>query len=243
LAFGRDEAEAGYRARASLLHGFADARDEYVRGWSEWQKGLLPLECSRQHPQGLYRLSGMVMRTHEAKDFPGAVIASLAVPWGDAKGDHDMGYHLVWARDMVNTVGGLLAIRQHEEARRVLFYLYTTQEPDGHWPQNMFLDGRPCWNGVQLDETAFVILLVGMARQEKALSDADLKFLWPMVRQAASFLVRHGPVRCPATTPRRWRWRSRRCWSRPTWPRPRASRGWPLTFGRRPTPGRAPSIA
>jgi glucoamylase len=194
LAFGRDEAEAGHRARASLLQGFDDARDEYVRAWSEWHKGLLPLQGSRQQPHDVYRLSAMVMRTHEAKDFPGAVVASLAVPWGDAKGDGDMGYHLVWARDMINTVGGLLAVRQHEDARRVLFYLYTTQEPDGHWPQNMFLDGRPCWNGVQLDETAFVILLVGLARREKALNDAELGFFWPMVRRAAGFLVRHGPV-------------------------------------------------
>src|SRR6185437_10705498 len=61
-------------------------------------------------------------------------------------------------------------------------------------PQNMFLDGRPCWNGIQLDETAYVVLMVGMAREEKALNDADLKFLWPMVRKAACFLVRHGPV-------------------------------------------------
>ena len=194
LAFGRDESEAGHRARASLLEGFAAARDEYVHAWSGWEKGLLPLEGSRQQPQDMYRLSAMVMRAHEAKDFPGAVVASLAVPWGAAKGDRDMGYHLVWARDMVNTVGGLLAVRGHEDARRVLFYLYTTQEADGHWPQNMFLDGRPCWSGVQLDEAAFVILLVGLARTEHALGDADLTFLWPMVRRAAGFLVRTGPV-------------------------------------------------
>ncbi len=136
----------------------------------------------------------MVMRVHESKTFPAALIASLAVPWGEARDDSDMGYHLVWPRDMVNTVGGLLAIREHEHARRVLFYLYVTQEADGHWPQNMFLDGRPCWHGVQLDETAFVILLVGMARQQRALRDDDLTFLWPMVRQAAGFLVRNGPL-------------------------------------------------
>src|SRR6185437_6639330 len=54
LAFGRDEAEAGYRARASLLQGFAAARDEYVRAWSEWLEGLLPLKGSRQQPHDVY---------------------------------------------------------------------------------------------------------------------------------------------------------------------------------------------
>jgi glucoamylase len=194
LAFGRDDAEAGHRARASLMQGYAAARERYIRSWSELHHSLLQLPAAHEHREDLYRISAMVMRVHEAKNFPGAVIASLAVPWGEARGDLDMGYHLVWPRDMVNTVGGLLAIREHEHARRVLFYLDVTQEADGHWPQNMFLDGRPSWTGVQLDETAFVILLVGMAHRHQALGDADLKFLWPMVSKAAGYLVRHGPL-------------------------------------------------
>ncbi len=194
VGFGRDANEAGHRARAGLLQGFEDARKEYVQAWRKWQKALLPLEGSRQHPQDLYHISAAVMRVHHAKSFPGGIVASLAIPWGFANGDGDMGYHLVWPRDMSQTVGGLLAIRQHEDARRVLFYLRVTQEADGHWPQNMFLDGRPWWTGIQLDETAFVVLLVDLARREKALGKGGLDFLWPMVRQAASYLVRNGPV-------------------------------------------------
>ena len=41
---------------------------------------------------------------------PGAMIASLSIPWGESKGDEDLGgYHLVWTRDMVNSTTGLLA--------------------------------------------------------------------------------------------------------------------------------------
>ncbi len=61
-----------------------------------------------------------------------------------------------------------------EDARRVLFYLQVTQEADGHWPQNMWLDGTPCWGGIQMDETAFPILLVDLARRESALGPGDL---------------------------------------------------------------------
>ena len=44
------------------------------------------------------------------QDYPGAFIASLSIPWGEAKGDEDTGgYHLVWTRDMVNSATGLLA--------------------------------------------------------------------------------------------------------------------------------------
>lgn len=194
LGFGRDEDDAAHRARASLLQGFAAAQDLYIADWQHWQKGLIAVKGSIEHPQNLYQISSAVMRVHEAKEFPGGIAASLATPWGASKGDNDKGYHLVWPRDMIQAVGGLLACRGHEDARRVLFFLLVTQEADGHWPQNMFLNGRPSWNGIQLDETAFVILLVDLARREGALRSEESHRLWPMVRKAAEYLLLHGPV-------------------------------------------------
>ena len=104
------------------------------------------------------------------------------------------GYHLVWSRDMVETAGALLAAGAHEDVRRALSYLQTTQQPDGHWSQNMWLDGSPYWNGIQMDETALPILLVDLAYREKALAEADLVRFWPMVRTAVGYLARNGPV-------------------------------------------------
>ena len=88
----------------------------------------------------------------------------------------------------------LLAAGAHEDVRRVLSYLQATQQPDGHWSQNMWLDGSPYWDGIQMDETALPILLVDLAHREKALAEADVARFWPMVRQAAGYLVRNGPV-------------------------------------------------
>jgi glucoamylase len=76
----------------------------------------------------------------------------------------------------------------------VLRYLQVTQEPDGHWSQNMWLDGRPYWHGVQMDETALPILLVDLAAREGVIDTAGRDALWPMVRRAAVFLARNGPV-------------------------------------------------
>jgi glucoamylase len=136
-----------------------------------------------------------VLRTHEASSFAGGYIASLSIPWGFAKGDEDLGgYHLVWPRDLVETAGGLLAAGAKNEARRVIHYLQAIQEEDGHWPQNCWLDGTAYWNGVQMDECAFPILLVDLARREGALPEAELRSLWPMVKQAAGFIVGNGPV-------------------------------------------------
>jgi glucoamylase len=58
----------------------------------------------------------------------------------------------------------------------------------------MWLDGTPYWSGLQMDETAFPILLVDLARREGILEAGDLAALWPMVRRASRFLVGHGPV-------------------------------------------------
>jgi len=66
-----------------------------------------------------------------------------------------------------------------------------TQEEDGHWPQNMWLDGTPYWNGVQMDETALPVLLADSVNRRDGLEGLNV---WPMVRAAAGYLVRNGPV-------------------------------------------------
>jgi glucoamylase len=137
-------------------------------------------------------VSVAVIKTHEDKGHPGGIIASLSIPWGSSKSDHDLGgYHLVWPRDLVESAGGLLAAGHARSARDALSFLMCTQEADGHWPQNMWLDGTSYWNGVQMDETGFPILLADALRRERALGDLRP---WPMVRRAASYLVRNGPV-------------------------------------------------
>jgi glucoamylase len=201
LGFGRAVAEAGQQARASLLAGFATARAQYLQEWQAWQGSLSVAEPVLPGRRDLVRLSAAVIRTHEDKSLAGGLIASLSIPWGCARGDEDLGgYHLVWPRDLVEAAGGLLAVGAHGDVRRILTYLAATQEADGHWPQNMWLDGTPYWHGLQLDETAFPILLVDLARREGALTVADRDRLWPMVRRAAGFLVRAGP----ATPQDRW---------------------------------------
>ena len=195
LGFGSRPAEAGHHALASLNDGFETARATYVREWQEWQDSCLRSADEEKSAYDAYRISLMVLRTHASKRIRGGLIASLSFPWGFSKSDDDMGgYHLAWPRDLVQSIGALLAAGGHEDVRDVLSYLHTTQEADGHWPQNMWLDGEHYWNGIQMDEAAFPILLIDLARREGALSTGDLERLWPMARRAAGFLVRNGPV-------------------------------------------------
>src|SRR6185369_6271687 len=187
--------EAGQHARISLFENFDKTKAAYVAGWKAWHKTIRSSTAPTGSRRSLYHLSAAVLQTHESKRVEGGVIASLSIPWGFSKGDNDLGgYHLTWPRDLVESASGLLAVGANDEVRRVLCYLQATQEADGHWAQNMWLDGTPYWNGIQMDETALPILLVDLARREKALSAADVARFWPMVRQAASYLVCNGPI-------------------------------------------------
>jgi glucoamylase len=193
LGFGPTAMEAGQHALITLLEDFDETHAEYVRGWRAWHARLVDGVPAEQRTR-LYHISAAVLRTHESKRVEGGIIASLSIPWGSSKPDDDLGgYHLVWPRDLVEIAGGFVAIGAHEHVRRVLRYLRVTQEPDGHWSQNMWLDGTPYWHGVQMDETALPILLVDLAAREGVIDRAARDAFWPMVRQAAGFLARNGP--------------------------------------------------
>jgi glucoamylase len=194
LGFGPTAMEAGQHALISLLEDFDGTQAEYIRAWKAWHKKLKD-GIPREARTPLYQTSAAVLRTHESKRVEGGIIASLSIPWGFSKPDDDLGgYHLVWPRDLVETAGGLIAIGAHEQVRRVLRYLQVTQEPDGHWSQNMWLDGTPYWHGIQMDETALPILLVDLAARHGVIDRGWRAALWPMVRRAAAFLARNGPV-------------------------------------------------
>jgi glucoamylase len=164
----------------------------YLSGWRSYHGGCLDLPAPSGNGLDLYRTSTAVLKTHATKGFPGGICASLSIPWGFANGDTDLGgYHLIWPRDLVESAGGLLAAGDVESARLTLVFLVATQEPDGHWPQNMWVTGVPWWDGIQMDETALPILLADTLRRDGALMSVSL---WPVVLSAAGYLVRNGPV-------------------------------------------------
>ena len=194
LGFGSIWSEAGQQALSTLLENYEAIREHYVMHWRDWHKRLISLD-EPQRDHDLYRASMAVLRTHESKDFLGGTIASLSIPWGFNKGDEDLGgYHLVWPRDLVETAGGFLAAGAIEDAMRVLRYLEVTQEADGRWAQNLWLDGRPYWGGLQMDEAALPILLVDLLCRKAPEAMEEPSRWWPMVRKAAGFLARNGPV-------------------------------------------------
>jgi glucoamylase len=160
LAFGESEQSALASLLQSLAIPFADHLEQYEAQWTAAAAGKVALGQSSQDGGNLYNSSYSVLRTHEDKEFRGALIASVAIPWGEAKGDGDLGgYHLVWTRDMVNSATALLAAGDKEASFRALIYLAVSQDADGGFAQNFWVDGSAYWKSIQLDETAFPIML------------------------------------------------------------------------------------
>ena len=213
MGFGVRSEEAALEATTALAVPFQAAWDEYVAAWRAFLRSTNSPPAQLVGPERtLYLTSAAVLRTHEDRTEPGAAVASLSVPWGNASNDRG-GYHLVWSRDLVEVAGAFVALGAQDSARRTLAYLIATQEPDGHWLQNQWLDGVAYWGGVQLDEAAYPILLVGALRCSGAAhmhgnapaAAAFEQLLVPealdrMILRAAGFLARNGP----ATMQDRW---------------------------------------
>ena len=198
LAFGNSPHAAVATLFQSLGIPFARHRERYIAQWRRATREIERLDKHSGDRGRLYSISHSLLLAHEDKIFAGAMIASASIPWGDAKGDEDLGgYHLVWTRDQVNSATALLASGATETARRALVYLVCSQHPDGGFAQNCWIDGTPYWKGIQLDEVAFPIMLAWRLWKAGALEDVDP---YPMVRSGAGFLIRHGP----ATQQERW---------------------------------------
>ncbi|HEV2275684.1 MAG TPA: glycoside hydrolase family 15 protein [Acidobacteriaceae bacterium] len=197
IALGEGHHSALTAAMGSLNTPFDQSLQRFIAQWHRvaTPAALKPAACDGGR---LLEISHNVLLSHEDKVFSGAFIASASVPWGQSKGDDDLGgYHLVWTRDMVQSATALLACGRIETARRALVYLACTQKPNGSFAQNFWVNGTPYWTGIQLDEVAFPIILAWRLWKLNGLGDFDI---FPFVERAAGFLVRHSPV----TQQERW---------------------------------------
>lgn len=192
LGLGHRLEEAGIQVRASLFRGFDAALEEYINGWRTVQSQAVDLSHVDNVAGSIFRISIAVLKTHQGKQFTGSLIASLSIPWGTHRGDHDLGgYHLIWPRDQVETADAFLAVNDLESAKQILIFLLSTQEADGHWPQNMWDDGKSYWSKVQLDETALPIFLAGQLKKANYLKRLNP---YMMVKKGVSYLLNNGPI-------------------------------------------------
>ena len=190
LGFGENTASAASAARGSLAKGFAAIRSEYEAGWRHYVSGLP--RVNDQHLVQLY-MAAMVLRGLEDKTFRGAVIASPSSPWGggaNANEPNTSGYHAVWSRDLYHVATAFMALGDHATANRLVDYLFRVQQkPDGSFPRNTWVDGKPIGDGggLQLDQVALPLVLAYQLGRNDAVT-------WRKhVKPAADFIVQRGP--------------------------------------------------
>ncbi|HET9113817.1 MAG TPA: glycoside hydrolase family 15 protein [Burkholderiales bacterium] len=199
LGLGSSKEAAATLAWSALAQGFDAAWQTQCSDWADWQaicRWPSSLDRLPRAALELLHISASVLKVHQDHTYPGAAVASLSIPWGEYSASLG-GYHLVWSRDLVETAGALLAMNDMASAREILCYLIATQQAGGHWLQNQWLGGKAFWQGIQLDETAFPVLLAAALRERGALTDIRTG---DMVRRALRFILQEGP----ATGQDRW---------------------------------------
>ncbi|UMG93027.1 glycoside hydrolase family 15 protein [Nocardioides sp. TF02-7] len=154
-----------------------------------------------------YLASALVLAAAEDKLNPGALVASPSAPWVWGNEVPDLSspsgaYHLVWARDSYEFATALWAVGDRAAARRSVRWLFGVQQrPDGSFPQNSDVRGRPVWGELQLDEVALPITLACLVGSRD-------RATWRGVRKAAGFITRFRDEetgrRAPYTPQERW---------------------------------------
>src|ERR1700727_1044454 len=154
LGFGRSQQQAVSTATASLRAPFPLTALAYASTWNAYDRTLSrpPRSVPGQSAQTIsktYYLDANVLKASEDKTFPGAVVASLASPWGQAinAGDNINGkpvyygsYREIFSRDSYEAFTGFLADGDLATARaQVKFLLDDQQLPTGEIPRNSLL--------------------------------------------------------------------------------------------------------
>ena len=211
LGFGTTQAAAVATAGATLGTSLGSLAGKYRSAWLSYDNARTPPSTSlpgltpAQQAAAVreYYLSANVLKASEDKTFPGAIVASLASPWGqsvsagDPNNTYFGSYREVFARDLYEAWTGLLTDGDLATARDATRFLFLRQQlPDGSMPRNSLVNGKPAPDtfNTQLDEVAYPIL---MALQSGLGSDATL---WPHIQAAADYLISHGP----SFGPERW---------------------------------------
>ena len=211
LGFGADAASAVSSAEGSLHADFGRLRDAYRAGWNTYDSHLkvppqrLPglLATRVRQLSAEYYLSANVVKASEDKTFPGAIVASVASPWGQAVSAGDPSntyfgsYREVFARDLYEAWTGLVADGDLATARDAVTFLFDRQQqPDGSMPRNSLVNGKlaPDSFNTQLDEVSYPLLMAW------TLGMTDSRLYQQHIRPAAYFVASHGP----SFGPERW---------------------------------------
>nr|WP_089696549.1 glucodextranase DOMON-like domain-containing protein [Halogranum gelatinilyticum] len=201
-----DESAATTEATGALdKGGFARTRATYRQSWRDYLAELdVPDAVGDDDLRWQYDVAAMALKAADSKQYPGAGLASLSVPWGNgtkANDPADYGYNFVWSRDLYNAFTALLAAGDVHSATEAVAYIYEYQQDDaGFIPQNTFIDGRTRWGGEQMDNISFPQIMAYQLAERHGVDLGDAGYDYTNVKRSADYVATNGPE----TAQERW---------------------------------------
>ncbi len=180
ISFGKSK-ESAEKALFKNRDTFEKIKNEFVADWRKYAEKL--------HLEGkgmLYKRGIVAMKCMEDKEYKGATVASLAIPWGSkAALSEKNGYHLVWARDLFFVSIAMYLAGDREFANSALNYMIEKlMRPNGSFKQNATINGNERWSATQMDQIAFPIILAHFLKR------SDLVY---GLKKSANYIANNGP--------------------------------------------------
>ena len=221
IGFGNSYEQATAQAMASLTDGYSVVLAKYngegnAVGWEDYIDSLSNLPDMIPYTADNGRLlyaSALALKSMEDKENPGALIASLSVPWGDTVNADisTSGYRAVWPRDFYQVAMALLAMGDRKTPLAALHYLPKVQVShntsgnygvSGWLLQKTRVDGTLEWVGAQMDQSAMPIMLAWKLWKQGIISDKQVAdYYWDsltheprFLKSAADFLASGGLI-------------------------------------------------
>ncbi len=200
---------------ATFKRDLLNGEKQFDESWDRYLSTLKYPSFQHSGEKYLYERSLVVLKSHEDKLNPGAMVASLSVPWGEKQsetqdGGNIGGYHLIWPRDLFHVSLAMLLSGDIQAPVQALGYLSKIQygensgkwdygprqiEKKGAWPQNTWVSGKEYWGGLQLDQVGYPVQLFYHVYQSTPMKERQklVQDFSPMVNKAIDFIMRFGP--------------------------------------------------
>lgn len=181
ISFGKNRVDAERAFLETKGREFDGIKNCFLNGWEEYI-GKLRLKDKSV----LYKRSIIAIKSMEDKDYKGATVASLAIPWGSkAALSEKNGYHLVWVRDLFFVAFAMYLAGDRKFTNDALDYIVSKlMRPDGSFKQNATIKGEERWNATQMDQVAFPIILASKIGRHNLINELE---------KSANYLLLNGP--------------------------------------------------
>ena len=181
ISFGKNRGDAEKAFLETKKRNFEGIKNCFLNGWQEYIEKL-----RLKGKSVLYKRSIVAIKSMEDKNYKGATVASLAIPWGSrAALSEKNGYHLVWVRDLFFVAFAMYLIGDEKFANNSMGYMLSKlMRPNGSFKQNATIKGEERWNATQMDQVAFPIILADKIGRYDLVNELE---------KSADYILSNGP--------------------------------------------------